>query len=62
MVELLEMKDFAFLALLVLAILIEGRRQLRAGIELGVEATLNSLKNDGFIDIDEKGEITPKKS
>lgn len=62
MVEFLEAKDLAFLALLVVALLFEGRRQLMVGIAMGVEGTLNSLKEDGFIDIDEKGEVLPKKS
>lgn len=60
MVELITYKDMVFLAFLVIALVIEGRRQLRIGIEKGVEGAINSLIEDGFIDVDEKGEITPK--
>lgn len=62
MVELITYKDMVFLAFLVIALVIEGRRQLRIGIEQGVEGAINSLIKDGYIDVDEKGEITPKKA
>jgi hypothetical protein len=60
MVELITYKDMVFLAFLVIALIIEGRRQFRVGIEAGVEGTINSLVEDGYIDVDEKGEISPK--
>lgn len=62
MVDLITLKDVAFLGLLVVAILVEGRRQLMIGIAAGVEGTINNLKNDGIIDVDSDGEITAKKS
>jgi len=64
MVELLELKDYFFLAFFGVALYLHGRTRwkdgMREGIDAGVKGTIDSLIQDGLIEEAPDGEIIPK--
>lgn len=61
-----EIKELAYFIFFVIAMYFSNRSSYedgkRKGIEIGVEGTIDSLIADGFLEVDEEGEISPKKT